>query len=132
MDTLAADKNDFTLKGEFCKVVVFKPAHYQYGAWRAEITPVVPLSPEAHAALRELNLPTLPHRLIVADTSEPYTSPATDASGTVVLGFRFSEGKCELDIYSNGKTESFNPTSPLHVAQELAKITDARQQPFIS
>ncbi|ENT6814895.1 hypothetical protein ACFF2W_004413 [Enterobacter kobei] len=132
LDALAADKNDFILEGEFCEVAVFKPAHYQYGAWRAVITPVIPLTPEAHEALTGMNFPRLPHRLIVADTTEPYLSPATDINGTVVPGFRFNEGKCELDIYSNGMTESFNPTSPSDVAQELAKITDVRLQPFVS
>lgn len=132
MDILIADKNDFTLEGEFCEVEVFKPAHYQYGAWRAVITPVVALTPEIQGALMELPFPHLPHRLIIADISEPYTCPTTDDNGVLLPGFRFYEGKCELDFYTNGNPESFNPTSPSDVAQALANTTDARLRPFVS
>jgi hypothetical protein len=47
-------------------------------------------------------------------------------------GFAFVDGRCELDIYSNGCYEDYNPTLLPDVGEALAAVTDGRLKPFLA
>ncbi|WP_271311841.1 hypothetical protein [Yersinia intermedia] len=127
---IVADRYDITLEGELCTVNITKPVNYQYGAWHADITLqpfAVPDDPEVLSGLR---FPKLEKRLIIAQRGTYYQSVAYSQDREPETGFAFTDGRCELDIYSNGCEEDFNPTPLQDVAKALAAVTDERLKPL--
>ncbi|WP_171455223.1 hypothetical protein [Serratia marcescens] len=129
MSSIQAEKNDFTHEGRLCRLNVTKPASYQYGAWRVSISLKDGVNVTEPDVLTGLHYPRLPHRLVIADRDEPYCSVASGEEDSEP-GFRFVDGVCELDVYSNGKPERSNPTPMTKVAEALAAEIDARLKPF--
>lgn len=129
---IPANQYDIMHQGEWCTVEITKPADYQYRAWHAVIT-LTPVAAEVDpAALRGLRFPTLPSRLLIAEKSTPYHAVAYPKGGEPDLGFAFVDGRCELDIYSSGCEEDYNPTPLIDVAEALAAVTDERLKPFLA
>jgi predicted DNA-binding protein len=106
----------------FGHIRLFKPDHYEYGAWHIEIT----LTPEAaralpdRAAMSGLSFPTLKQRAFHAPAETGYSCAAIDDSGEYVPGFRFIEGRGEIDVYSSGVSEEKNETTPGIVVAAVA------------
>ncbi len=129
MGSIQAKKNDFTHEGKLCSLEVTKPATYQFGAWRVDISLKEGVKVTDPSVLTGLHYPRLPHRLVIADRDEPYRSVASGEEDNEP-GFMFVDGVCKLDVYSNGKQEELNPTPMWKVAEALAGEIDARLKPF--
>ncbi|MEA9389045.1 hypothetical protein SJI19_00480 [Acerihabitans sp. TG2] len=109
-----------------------KPERYQYGAWRAVITLSADILSQARPeVMTGLRFPKLPHRLIIADRKEKYGCAAAANEGEFEPGFAFINGISELDVYSYGEAEDFNPTSLREVAAALSEIADERLRPYV-
>lgn len=106
----------------FGHIRLFKPDHYEYGAWHIEIT----LTPEAASALPDrtsmngLCFPHLKQRAFHAPAESGYCCAAIDDLGEYLPGFRFIEGRGEFDVYSSGVPEEKNETSPGIVVAAVA------------
>lgn len=115
---------DYTHEFRAGSVRLFRPGHYSYGAWHVIIT----LTPEAAAVLPGnratdgLCFPVLPQRIFHAPAQEGYSCAATNAQGEFEPGFRFTDGRCEFDVYSNGIEEARNETG---VSDIIVALTDA-------
>lgn len=119
---------DYTLKRSFGSVRLFRPDTYSYGAWHVIIT----LTPEAAAVLPGkddldgLCFPVLPQRIFHAPAREGYSCAATNAQGEFEPGFRFIDGRCEFDVYSNGIDEERNETGVSDIIMALTDAVEAR------
>jgi predicted DNA-binding protein len=106
----------------FGHIRLFKPDHYEYGAWHIDIT----LTPEAarelpdSAALNGLSFPVLKQRAFHSPLDSGYRCAAVDENGEYVPGFRFIEGRGEFDVYSSGINEEKNETTPEIVVAAVA------------
>ncbi|HDX8854385.1 TPA: hypothetical protein RQO60_005387 [Klebsiella michiganensis] len=106
----------------FGHIRLFKPDHYEYGAWHIDIT----LTPEAagklpdSAAMNGLTFPMLKQRAFHAPVEKGYSCAAVDENGKYVPGFRFIEGRGEFDVYSSGVPEEKNETTPGIVVAAVA------------
>lgn len=140
-DAITADLHDVRHDGKFCTVAITKPADYQYGAWLAVIT-LTPagaqIADEAAAdeALSGLCYPTFEKRQIVAKKDTGYHAMAfPEDGGEQQRGFKFIDGRCELNVYSKdyaGSSEFYHPTPLKHVAEVLASVTDEHLKPFLA
>lgn len=126
-DMIPADLYDITLKAELCTINITKPLNYQYGAWHTDIT----LHQDAPGDVSGLRFPELEKRLIIAQRGTSYQDVAYPEVGEPETGFAFTNGRCELDIYSNGCEEDYNPTPLSDVAKALAAVTDERLKPLL-
>jgi len=105
----------------FGTVRLYKPEEYQFGAWRIEI--ILNEEPAAHAtqeALKGLRFPKLPQRLFITSPEEGYGCAAINYQGEYEPGFRFINGRSELDLYSSGVCEDSNQTQLKGVVTKLA------------
>jgi hypothetical protein len=127
LETIEADRNDFRVQGDFCEVRLFKPEEYQYGAWRIGIT----LNEDVAASVAQdksegFRFPKLAQRLFIASPDEGYSCAVRDDQDEFEPGFRFVEGRCELDMYSNGTHEDFNRTRLSDVVDAVVGVIDER------
>lgn len=129
-EMIVADRYDITHEGEWCTVNITKPVNYEYGAWHADITLQPFAVPDDPEALRGLRFPKLEKRLIIAQRGTSYQSLAYLQNGEPESGFAFTGDRCELDIYSNGCEEDYNPTPLYEVAKALVALTDERLKSF--
>lgn len=119
---------EFTLERDFGSVRLFRPDHYDYGAWHVIIT----LTPEAAAVLPGndstdgICFPDLPQRIFHAPAKQGYSCAAVNPQGEYESGFRFNDGRCELDVYSNGINEGSNKTGLDEVIRALADVLENR------
>jgi len=119
---------EFTLERDFGTVRLFRPDHYDYGAWHIIIT----LTPEAAAVLPGngstdgICFPDLPQRIFHAPAKQGYSCAAVNSQGEFESGFRFTDGRCELDVYSNGINEGANTTGLDKVISALADALENR------
>lgn len=119
---------DYTLERRFGSVRLFRPETYSYGAWHVIIT----LTPEAAAVLPGnratdgLCFPVLPQRIFHAPAREGYSCAATNAQGEFEPGFRFIDGRCEFDVYSNGIDEERNETGASDIIMALTDAVESR------
>ena len=127
LEPVAPEKNGVRYDGKYCQVVITKPDGYQYGAWHAVITLNDGVT-DAHRMLTVLPFPELPNRLFVVEDWENYGSAVIRGEGEHALGFKFAGTLCELDVYSNGCPEDFNPSRLGEVARMLADVVDERLQ----
>lgn len=131
LEHIEADLNDIGVQDDFCDVYLYKPEEYQYGAWHIKIT----LKPEVAASVGQdvldgLRFPQLPQRLFIASQETGYSCAALNDQGEYEPGFRFVDGHCELDLYSNGTHEDFNRTRLSTVVNTLADLIEKRLQPL--
>lgn len=119
---------DYTHERGFGSVRLFRPDHYDYGAWHVIIT----LTPEAAAVLPGSNstdglcFPVLPQRIFHSPAREGYSCAATNAQGEFEPGFCFTDGRCEFDVYSNGIDEEHNETGVSDIIMALTDALEAR------
>ncbi len=98
----------------FGQIRLYKPDHYEYGAWHIVIT----LTPDAASALPDrpdingMAFPALEQRAFHAPAEQGYSCAAINENGEYVPGFRFIEGRGEFDVYSSGVPEEKNETTP--------------------
>ncbi|MFT4291018.1 hypothetical protein [Enterobacter sp.] len=122
------DSFEFTLERDFGSVRLFRPDHYDYGAWHVIIT----LKPEAAAVLPGngstdgICFPGLSQRIFHAPAKQGYSCAAVNSRGEFESGFRFTDGRCELDVYSNGINEGANTTGLDEVISALADTLETR------
>lgn len=129
LEATEANLNDIGVSDVFSEVHLFKPEEYQYGAWHIEMT----LKPEVAASvgqdvLEGLRFPQLPQRLFVASPEAGYSCAAIGDQEEYEPGFRFVDGHCELDMYSNGTHEDSNHTPLSTVVTALANLIEKRLQ----
>ncbi|MBP6082145.1 MAG: hypothetical protein KA732_12810 [Providencia sp.] len=100
-----------------CHVRIYKPEHYQFGAWHVEIT----LSKKAGPIMEGIGIsfPEIKHRILIADKASGYLTAVRCNDKDWENGFLIKNGESHLDLYSNGIAEEHNPTSINEVAEVL-------------
>jgi len=71
-----------------------------------------------------ISFPDLPQRIFHAPAKQSYSCAAVNSQGEFESGFRFADGCCELDVYSNGINEGSNKTGLEVVISAMADVLE--------
>ncbi len=100
---------------------IFRPDHYQYGAWRVQLSIGSTVKAHLSGAGLAFDLPDLPSRHLVISPDYRFDIGAG----------KFENGLWCADLYSNGIPEDENPTSIADVKAKLLASVNEKLRPKI-
>ncbi len=110
-------KEEYGRLSDRLTIHIYKPSHYDYGAWCVKMKLRNPLEMQFQGIPVPFHLPELPKRRL--NPKEGYLSVVALPNGEFTIGGQFVDGVWEGHLYSNGSEEGQNPTPVEEVQSAL-------------